>query len=33
MLAPGGLRREQQALHQTIRLDQMLAIERETVEK
>jgi 2-methylisocitrate lyase-like PEP mutase family enzyme len=33
MLAPGGLRKEQEALHQTIRLEQMLAIERETVEK
>jgi hypothetical protein len=30
---PEGLRTEQEALHQTIGLDEMLAIERATVEK
>ncbi len=33
MLGRGGLRAEQEALHHTIGLEQMLAVERETVEK
>jgi len=33
LLGRGGLRAEQEALHRTIGLEQMLAIERETVEK
>jgi methylisocitrate lyase len=33
MFAPEGLGREQNELHQTIDLDELLAIERETVEK
>ena len=33
LFAPEGLGHEQNELHQTIALDAMLAIERETVEK
>ena len=33
LFAPEGLGREQNELHETIGLDAMLAIERETVEK
>jgi len=33
LFAPEGLGREQNELHQTIGLDEMLAIERATVEK
>jgi len=33
LFAPEGLGREQNEIHQTIGLDELLAIERETVEK
>jgi len=33
LLGPGGARAEQESLHQTIALDELLAIERATVEK
>jgi methylisocitrate lyase len=33
LLADGGLRAEMDSLHQTIRLEEMLAVERQTVER